>query len=141
MKRIAELCDCVVLASNQVLIETIGPSAPRRNGRNSIPLDLIYVDALNDSFTNGNSYEFRPSLGPTWHHCLTTRFVLSKKTDEDASMQNPDVVQDFEVADISRDNTDSSLILHSRLITLTKSPYLPNFAREYSINHGGFHLV
>ena len=136
LKRIAEHCNCVVLTSNQVTSDN--HSNPRYPLHQSSK--YIYEDALNESFTSGNTYEFRPSLGPTWHHCLTTRFVLSRKNDFAPLVSMPMDGQGLGLAadrNLTLDQTEN----HPRVIKLTKCPYLANFSREYTISDGGFHLM
>jgi hypothetical protein len=69
---------CIVLASNQVT-----PDIVRGSGEGS-KQPLNTTDVLNDKICESSHYEVRPSLGPTWHHCVTTRLLLSERNSSES---------------------------------------------------------
>jgi hypothetical protein len=60
-----------------------------------------YVDNL--------EFRYRPALGPTWHHCVTTRLVMYHS----GSRKQRQRIDAYESHDVVTD---------SRVIGLTKSP-------------------
>lgn len=124
MKRVAEMCNCVVLATNQVIPGSLGTT-------NSNDINNVMNDAI-----QGSSMEYRPALGPAWHHCITTRFVLTQPREfAVAANMLPDDLN-------SQSENDADLtIANARKIHLTKCPYLASFSRNYVINHRGFQVV
>jgi RAD51-like protein 1 len=62
LKKTAELCSCAVLVTNQITIDNF-----RGDGGGDNPLG----DTIQDI---GGIY--RPTLGPAWHHCVSTRLTM-----------------------------------------------------------------
>jgi hypothetical protein len=128
MKRVAELCNCVVLATNQVIPGSIGSNPSNSNEVNH---------AMNDAI-QGFSIDYRPALGPTWHHCITSRFVLSQLRDY-STMAGIGMQLDGQASQSEHDADFSSNT--ARKIHLTKSPYLASFSKNFIINHRGFQVT
>ena len=55
------MCNCVVLATNQVTLASLSNPA------------ALYNDAIRDE--HGAVYQ--PTLGPTWHHCVSLRLTMN----------------------------------------------------------------
>ncbi len=83
----------------------------------TMPTGDIYHEIITDS-RNGL---FRPALGSSWHHCITTRFVL-----HNSRAQNP-----------SLEETVRSV--HSTVFDIVKSPLVSNYRDQifYEIDKAG----
>lgn len=93
LKRLAEACHCAVLASNQVTPCIASDPATDCFG------DVIISDQM----------AYVPTLGATWHHCITTRITLAAGATPPAQ----------------------------GLVRITKSPISPSVQLEYRINAKG----
>eukprot|EP01032_Pedospumella_encystans_P010568 gene10568-12343_t len=102
LKKLAELCNCVVLATNQVT-----PSGSAN------PSDL-YGDAIHDDWGT-----YQPTLGPTWHHCVSTRLTM-RMLNRNAATGPGDSAGIRKEAPV-------------RCLSITKSPVSPPFELEVII--------
>jgi len=68
LKRLSERCGCVVLVTNQVTPDFVGSAARASIGGSG--------DAFGDAISDQASV-YRPTLGPLWHHCVSTRLAMS----------------------------------------------------------------
>jgi hypothetical protein len=107
LKKISEICGCVILCTNQIFISN---SKYDEN------------DICGDKIVDGTG-ELKPFLGSTWHHCVTTRLVMKK-------IINPYI-------DDSNQFENKRNIKSDRVIVLTKSPLAPAFELTYIIDDTG----
>jgi len=118
LKNIAELCNCVILAANQVtpvIVSAEGTSSVGGMGSNEWLGDVIF-----DPMTG---MEYVPTLGPTWHHCVTTRVVLSSG---------------YQITSNQHLSIDPRML---RSITIAKSPLVPKLSFPYQITTKGITVV
>lgn len=108
MKKISEICECVVLCTNQIFISNT------KYDEN---------DVCGDKITDGTC-EFKPFLGSTWHHCVTTRLVMKR------------IINPY-IDDSNEDDRNKRNIKSDRVLVLTKSPIAPTFELSYLINDTG----
>lgn len=105
LKRIAELCNCVVLVTNQ--------ASPGSGEEGGAGLGGEFGEL--HSMTNDWGTRMLPTLGPSWHHCVSVRLTMSRS--------NP-LQQDSyaEVHSRVEDNNNSGEGARIGYVTVTKSP-------------------
>ena len=114
LKRLAELCNVCVLVTNQVTpifaAAGVGSAAAAATilGKSS----NVLGDQMHSSWGT-----FQPTLGPTWHHCVSIRLTLQK-------------LQVLGAAEGSRD-------AEVRVICITKSPLSPPLKVNFRICNAG----
>jgi hypothetical protein len=81
--------------------------------------------------------EFQPFLGNTWYHCISIRITLEYLDDNSNLKSNffENVNEEFP----EKNNTKE--IFDKRILTISKSPYLPSKQIIYSIKDFGLNLI
>eukprot|EP01034_Spumella_vulgaris_P029022 gene29022-35996_t len=107
LKKIAEMCNCVVLATNQVtMASSTNPSA-------------LYNDAILDEY--GAAYQ--PALGPTWHHCVSIRLTMNTTLTTTSSRD--------------ADNGHTGVQTRQKYVSITKSPISGPHTMPFVVVSGG----
>ena len=130
LKKIAEMCRCTVLVTNQVVLDSYS-----------------ILDYDEDKITDISGQVYKPSMGVTWHHCISTRLVMNKMSPESqlrcsfspSAASTPVVSNTGYSNDASpRAATNFSEIVHyDRMLSLTKSPVAPKCSLPYTIQSSG----
>ena len=144
LRRIADLCGCVVLVTNQVVggvgiasndQQTLAHQPMKRSltRQPSLNLDVMDEDGGGGGGNNSSApvtpglrrddmySQYKPALGTGWFHCVAVRLYLDWQHK-----------QELGAADIPTEN---------RRLSLIKSPYsTDNFDMEYKIDNFGFNV-
>lgn len=112
LKRIAEKCNCAILATNQVVPFTTNA------------YDDMFGEVIRDS-----GMDFIPSLGATWHHCVSTRLVVNRDHNS---------VQTYGMRVTG--TTLSTAYADRRFINIRKSPFAAPISIPYTITNKGLEL-
>jgi len=118
LKKLAETCRCVVLATNQVSPTSSASATGGFAARN--PMDL-YGDAIHDEWGT-----YQPTLGPTWHHCVSTRLTMHSISRDYPHQQPPQQGQEYETG--QEDHCQQL-----RCLSITKSPIAAPYKLEVII--------
>lgn len=121
LKRLAEACHLAVLATNQVT-PVIGEAlqAGSGGGDSFNPFnETIGITMSSSSSTSTAMYQ--PTLGATWHHCLSTRLSLHTTEEGSAAHEQRTAVQG--------------------IVAVTKSPIAPQAQLPYVIGSRGLQIV
>lgn len=111
LKLIAELCQCVVIITNQVSSTSSTNDGPP---------------------STSSSYVVNPSLGPIWDHCVSTRLTI-QKLDEFNLSQGSTSQSQYEVGNVLTET--------ERLIKVAKSPMLSSSRLRCAIKKSGLVAV
>ena len=114
LKNLAEKCNCAVLATNQVV--------PWHPGMGE---DLL-GEMIQDS-----GMEYIPSLGATWHHCVSTRLFVNR--DRQSAMVQTGGMR-------VTGTTLSTVYADRRFINIRKSPIAAPCSIPYTISKKGLEL-
>lgn len=105
-----------------------GNMSKRPNDDNEIDstatTDIGVIDTYGDIFLD-RSGTYRPALGPTWYHCVTTRIVLNTAVDQ---YHHGNSIG----SSGSGEGSDSR-----RVMNLVKSPIAGNVSMDYAIQMAG----
>ncbi len=95
---------------------------------------------FNDLLPDLGGQWFRPTLGPTWSHCVSTRLTLHKQhrpstgpvPEEPQSESGPagELISTRVLAGLRTGSFD-------RVLSVAKSPFLPNYRALYEIEAAG----
>lgn len=99
----ADYIDHIVLSVSHFPPSQVSPSGT------SNPSDL-YGDAILDEWGT-----YQPTLGPTWHHCVSTRLTMRL-------VQQPQWAAGSSAESVSGDSAGAALRAPVRCLSITKSP-------------------
>lgn len=106
LKALSEKCQCAILATNQV--QTASTS-------------LLGSEVLGERIQDSTGL-YVPALGPTWHHCVTTRLVINRQP-------------------VMTGIAAGSRAVERRYIRVVKSPLVPPQPLPFVIAPGGLELL
>lgn len=147
LKRIAELCNCVVLVSNQIISDSSDFEYFQAESENSSSVlasagiasgkskslsrrDSLTSNVLKDRISDiGGNY--RPALGATWQHCVGTRLMMFSRCS--TGKQNSTICSQNQT---SRDGNGTD-----RFLSLTKSPMFAEFETAFKITSRGIETL
>lgn len=100
------MCNCVVLATNQVTLAS-----------SSNPASLY-----NDAILDEHGAVYQPTLGPTWHHCVSLRLTMNTLS---SATPGGDV------------RINPTVTLKQKYISITKSPISAPATMPFNVTSSG----
>lgn len=96
--------------------------------------DTVYPNLFNDRIYDISKRVFHPALGPTWFHCVDTRFVLEKRT---KLFQRDEFEGGLHLDTNASVHSNKLLFDFDRILSIVKSPRVGFVQLMYEIQSSG----